>query len=114
CYGSEPSRDTFSPNSAGIDAALGVGAEASPVAFYVGVGLRALAPRFQAGFTDAFGNADHTTVSVNLSRSVAFTGITWRVRSGFQLSAQVYAVPADVTTMRVGAQYTVHSQAVND
>lgn len=105
CYGREPSRDTFSPNSAGVEEALGIDAFAGRVALYVGGGVRWLQPRFQAGFTDAFGNVDHTTVIVNLTRAVAFTGITWRVLGAFSASAQVYAVPADVTTMRVSAHY---------
>jgi hypothetical protein len=104
CYGSEPSQDTFTPNSLGAEGALGVDAWASRVGLYVGGGVRWLRPRFQAGFTDGFGNVDRTTVSVNLVRGAAFTGITWRVRGPFTLSAQLYAVPADVTTTRVAAQ----------
>jgi hypothetical protein len=104
CYGNEPSRDTFAPNSLGAEGALGVDAWADRVGVYVGGGVRWLQPRFQAGFTDGFGNVDRTTVSVNLVRGAAFTGITWHVRGPFTVSAQLYAVPADVTTTRVAAQ----------
>lgn len=105
CYGREPSRDTFAPNSAGVEAALGVDAVDDRVALYAGAGVSWLQPRFQAGFTDAFGNVDHTTVIANLTRGVAFTGITWRVLGTFSASAQLYAVPADVTTIRVSVHY---------
>ena len=37
----------------------------------------------------------------------AFGGATARVRRDIALSAQVYAVPADVTTIRVAAQYSL-------
>jgi len=105
CYGSEPSRDTFEPNSLGLEGAIGADLAAQRVAFYLGAGVRWLQPRFRAGFTDGFGNVDHTTVSVNLVRRVAFTGVTWHALGRVQLSAQLYAVPADVTTTRVTVEY---------
>ena len=108
CYGSEPSRDTFSPNSVGVEAALGADAVANRVTLYAGGGVRWLQPRFRAGFTDGFGNVDHTTVIANLTRSAAFTGITWRMVGAFSASAHLYVVPADVTTIRVSAQYRLH------
>jgi len=107
CYGSEPSHDRFGPNSLGLETALGVDVVADRVALYLGAGLRWLQPRFRAGFVDGFGNVDHTTVSVNLVRRTAFTGMTWRLLGPLRLSAQVYAVPADVTTTRIGVQYAL-------
>ena len=107
CYGSEPSRDTFHPNSYGTEAAIGTGLDGGRIAIYAGGGVRSLRPRFQAGFTDGFGNVDHTTVDANLMRGAGFAGATARLRDNIALSAQLYVVPADVTTMRFGAQYAL-------
>ena len=107
CYGTEPSRDTFRPSSFGFEGALGIGNDGGRIAAYAGGGVSSLRPRFQAGFTDNFGNVDRTTVSVNLLRAAAFAGATARLSHAIAISAQLYAVPSDVTTVRVGAQYIV-------
>jgi hypothetical protein len=105
CYGSEVSRDRFDPNSLGAEAALGV--SAGRITAYAGGGATWLRPHFQAGFTDAAGNVDHTTVDVTLVRGAAFAGATLSVRDDIDVSAQLYAVPADVTTMRIGFAYRI-------
>ena len=107
CYGSEPSRDTFHPNSYGLEGALSARLGGDRIAAYAGGGMRSLRPRFRAGFTDGFGNVDHTTVDVDLVRGAAFAGATARIREEFAISAQLYAVPADVTTLRFGALYAL-------
>ena len=106
CFGTQPSRDTFRPGSYGLEAALAMRA-GDRVAFYLGGGARSLRPRFRAGFTDALGNVDRTTIDVDLVRGTAFAGVTANVGDHLSLSTQLYAVPADVTTFRLGAQYAL-------
>jgi len=107
CYGTHQSRDTFTPNSFGLEAALALRDRGGRVAAYLGGGARSLRPRFRAGFIDALGNVDHTTVDVDLVRATGFAGVTARLRDRFSISTQLYLVPADVTTIRVGAAYTL-------
>jgi hypothetical protein len=66
-----------------------------------------LQPHFRAGFTDALGNVDRTTVDVDLTRATAFAGAALRLRDDISVAAQIYAVPADVTTIRLGATYRI-------
>lgn len=107
CYGNVPSRDTFHPAAFGGEVAIGTRNASGLVALYAGAGLSALRPSFRAGFTDAVGNVDHTTVDVALTRATLFGGATIRARRNLALSAQFYAVPADVTTFRLGAEYRI-------
>jgi hypothetical protein len=103
CYGTAPSRDHFDPNSFGIESALG--ASMGRVAAYAGSGVAWERPHFQAGFIDASGIPDRTTVDVALMRNTVFGGASLGVSDGLELSAQVYAVPGDATTVRVGFSY---------
>jgi hypothetical protein len=107
CYGTQPSRDTYNPNSLGLEAAIAMRAAGDRLALYAGGGARSLRPHFRAGFTDALGNVDHTTVDVDLVRATAFTGVTAHIRDRVSLSTQLYVVPADVTTLRLEAQYAL-------
>lgn len=52
----------------------------------------------------AVGNIDATRIEVDLMRGSVFGGITVTAIDGLAISGQVYSVPADVTTVRVGAQ----------
>lgn len=105
CYGTAPSRDSFDPRSLGVEAAIGT--QLRRVDVYAGGGANWLRPHFRAGFTDARGNVDRTTIDVALVRGVAFGGATLRVRDDLAFSGQVYAVPADVSTLRLGVAYRV-------
>jgi hypothetical protein len=105
CYGTRQSRDTFDPNSVGLEAALGLREYGGRVDAYIGAGARSLRPRFRTGFVDALGNVDHTTVDVDLVRATGFAGVTAHVGDRIALSTQLYVVPADVTTMRISAAY---------
>jgi hypothetical protein len=105
CYGNLPSRDYFDPNSLGIETALGAGA--GRVVAYVGTGIAWERPHFRAGFIDANGIADRTTVDVALVRNTAFGGASFRVNDGLEVSSQLYAVPGDATTIRIGFSYRV-------
>jgi hypothetical protein len=105
CYGTRPSRDSFDPNMFGAEGAISVRAPSGRIALYAGGGATWLRPRFQVGFTDATGIADATRVEVNLVRGTVFGGLTARVTDALDLSGQLYAVPADVTTFRLGIGY---------
>jgi hypothetical protein len=107
CYGTDPSRDTFHPTAYGGEIAIRTHDPGSRIAAYGGAGLSALRPSFRAGFTDALGHVDNTTVDVALTRATLFAGAAVRARPNFALMAQIYAVPADVTTIRVGAEYRI-------
>ena len=103
CYGTTPSRDSFDPKSLGIE--LAAGTRIARLDVYAGGGANWLDPRFRAGFTDALGNVDHTTVDVALVRGVAYGGATLRLRNDLAVSGQLYVVPADVSTVRLGVAY---------
>jgi hypothetical protein len=105
CYGTNQSRDHYDPNSLGLEVA--VSANTGRLSAYVGGGATRLTPHFQAGFTDAAGFTDRTTVDVALMRGSAFGGGSLRVRDELRISAQLYAVPADATTARIGFDYRV-------
>lgn len=103
CYGTTPSRDSYDPKSLGAEAAAAT--QLGPLDLFAGGGANRLDPRFRAGFTDALGNVDHTTVDVALVRGVVFGGATLHLRHDLAVSGQLYAVPADVTTVRLGVAY---------
>ncbi|HEX5436368.1 MAG TPA: hypothetical protein VFW98_04370 [Gemmatimonadaceae bacterium] len=102
CYGSTPSRDTFKPNMFGAEGALGTTGLDGRIGVYAGAGVMWLRPRFQVGFTDGSGVVDSTRVEVNLTRATVFGGATYYLPRAFDLSAQLYAVPADAVTWRFG------------
>ena len=103
CYGTTPSRDSYDPRSLGVEAAAAT--RLGPLDAFVGGGANRLDPRFRAGFTDALGNVDHTTVDVALVRGVAFGGATLHLRHDLAVSGQLYVVPADVSAVRLGVAY---------
>ena len=105
CYGTAPSHDHFDPRSLGVEAALGV--TAGRVALYAGGGSTWERPHFQAGFTDGAGNRDQTTVDVALVRATAFGGASIYLKDRLELSAQLYAIPRDVTTSRIAFSYRI-------
>ncbi len=107
CYGTQPSHDTFYPDMVGGEGALGLTARSGRWSVYAGGGITRLQPRFQVGFTDGTGYRDRTRIEVNLTRGSVFGGVTARLIRALELSAQVYSVPADVTTLRFGAGYRV-------
>ncbi|HET7566334.1 MAG TPA: hypothetical protein VFJ96_15130 [Gemmatimonadaceae bacterium] len=107
CYGANPSRDTFKPNMFGAEGALGTSVDHGVIGLYAGGGVTWLRPRFQVGFTDGQGIRDNTQILVNLTRATAFGGLTWHLPHALDLSGQVYAVPADVVTWRLGAGWRI-------
>src|SRR5690242_19540210 len=105
CYGTVPSRDSYDPKSLGVEA--GAATQLGRLDVFAGGGANRLDPRFRAGFTDALGNIDRTTVDVALVRGVAFGGATLHLRHDLAVSGQLYVVPADVSTLRLGVAYRV-------
>jgi hypothetical protein len=103
CYGTSPSHDTFHPNMFGGEIAAGFAPENRGISFYGGAGANRIDPHFQVGFTDANGNVDQTQVELEkpLIRATIFGGVTAMVRQIFDVGAQVYSVPADVTLFRL-------------
>jgi hypothetical protein len=105
CYGTQPSNDTFSPNSVGGEGTLGLSSPGGRVSAFAGTGFTWLAPHFRVGFTDLEGVTDHTLVEVDLQRGVLFGGVDFRIFRALDASAEVYSVPADLTTWRLAARY---------
>jgi hypothetical protein len=105
CYGSRESRDTFEPNMFGLEAGAAWETVITGLAGYAGAGVNWLRPRFQVGFTDANGSVDTTRVYVDLTRFVVFTGVTWHAARPFEVSAQAYSAPEDVTAFRIAGAY---------
>lgn len=102
CNGTSPSDDTFRPEMYGLDATLAVSRNDGAIALYGGLGANWLRPRFQVNFTSANGSVDNTRVEVDVTRLSLFTGITGHVRSGLDLTAEVYSFPEDAVTFRLG------------
>ncbi len=105
CWGTAPSHDTFSPRSFGLEASAGVTPLFERLSASAGLGYTWLDPRFRVGFTDASGFTDHTRVSIALRRAAVFGGVSVRIVGPLDAGAQVYSVPADVTTWRLAARY---------
>ncbi len=100
CYGTIPSKDTYHPNVRGIEAVLSrpIGA----VRWYAGAGMNMVQSYFTVDFTDARGFRDNNTVEINLKRVALLGGAVWTMHPSLALSAQIYSVPDDATTGRVG------------
>lgn len=108
CYATEASDDTYKPGIVGGEAALAFG-RASRIQGYVGLGATSLKPRFQVGYTDAAHNVDTTRVEVDLTRVAAFAGAAWKVNPRVWLTGELYSVPSDVTTIRLGGSYRLRA-----
>lgn len=104
CYGDRPSDDGYEPNMVGGEAMIGWRG-AGRVSAYVGAGYTSIKPRFQVNFTSLGGTLDDTRVLLDDSRVAAFAGGQWRLTSRAALTAEVYSVPRDLTTVRVGASW---------
>ena len=100
CWSSTPSKDTYRPNVMGGEA--GLASTSSALRWYGGLGFASLMPRFQVGFTSENGIVDNTKIRVDLTRLSAFGGLAYAMTQAVDLSAQVYSVPQDATTVRIG------------
>lgn len=105
CYGTTPSNDTFSPNMYGIDLLAGVRPPRSVFGFYAGAGANQIDPHFQVGFTNGQGGVDRTKVQLEnpVTRLTLTAGTTAHIQNRIDFGAQIFSVPLDVTTFRVGA-----------
>jgi hypothetical protein len=105
CFGPRPSEDTYKPNMFGGEAAVTF--VVSPrLTGYAGGGYTSLRPRFQVGFQEGSGFYDNTKIEVDLNRVSLFAGGSWAVAPALNLLAELYSVPEDLTTFRLGASYT--------
>ena len=100
CYGTKPSKDSYNPNVRGVEAILS--RPSGAVRWYAGAGLNSVASYFTVDFTDSRGFHDGNTVEINLTRVALLGGATWTIRPTVALSAQLYSVPDDATTGRLG------------
>jgi hypothetical protein len=101
CYGDTPSDDSYKPNMVGGEAIYGISPN-TRFSAYLGGGYTSLRPRFQVGFTSLNGGLDNTKVAVDLSRFSAFAGGRYDVGGGAAITGELYSVPQDVTTFRIG------------
>lgn len=108
CYGSTPSNDTFSPNMYGIDILAAVRPRLSVFGFYAGAGANQIDPHFQVGFTNGQGGVDQTKVQLEnpVTRLTLTAGATAHLQDRIDFGAQIFSVPQDVTTFRIGAGIT--------
>jgi hypothetical protein len=109
CYGTKPSNDTFAPRSAGGDGTISYNLPVADdrITVYSGAGYTWLSPHLQVGFTSALGATDRTLVERDLRRASVFGGVDCRILKAFDVGAQVYSTPADLTTWRVSARYRI-------
>lgn len=106
CYGDTESSDTYHPNMFGAEAALAREGAGGRWGAYGSAGANWLRPRFQVGFQYRDGLFDDTKIRVNLTRATLGAGAWYRVASAAALVGELYSVPADATTIRVGGAYT--------
>lgn len=107
CFGTTQSLDTFKPTMLGAEGVVSRAAYDGRLAFYLGGGANFLRPRFRVGFTDGLGNIDNTEIESDLTRGTVFGGVSGQVSRTLDLSAQIYSVPGDATTLRIGAGYRI-------
>jgi hypothetical protein len=101
CFGGTRSDDRLSPNIMGIDLAIGGPLAEGRLRPYGGVGYNRLQPRFQADYTNQYGDLDDRRVEVDLDRFVVFGGATWQTTDRLSVTGELYAAPADAITGRV-------------
>lgn len=100
CYGTIPSKDSYNPNVRGVEAILS--RPSGAFRWYAGAGINATSSYFKVDFTDQRGFRDNNTVQINLTRVALLGGATWSALPSIALSAQIYSVPEDATTGRLG------------
>ena len=108
CYGTEPSSDTYEPNMFGAEAGIAKEAAGGRWGAYASPGVTWLRPRFQVGFQYTNAAFDDTKISVDMTRFAIGAGGWYRVSAGAAVTAELYSVPTDATTFRLGGAYTFH------
>ncbi|MEA3244555.1 MAG: hypothetical protein U9Q74_00215 [Gemmatimonadota bacterium] len=100
CYGAKPSHDTYEPRTAGVEAIAR--RVSGRWLWYAGAGVNQVGARLRVNFTDGRGFTDRNVVEIALARPVLLGGVAWAPAVGAAVTAQLYSVPADATTGRVG------------
>ncbi|MEP7345431.1 MAG: hypothetical protein ABI877_09190 [Gemmatimonadaceae bacterium] len=106
CYGDEISDDTYKPNILGAEAALTF-QPSERLSGYLGAGFASLKPRFQVGFQPEGKPFDSTRVVVDLKRFSLEFGGAFHLSHRIALTAELYSVPKDMTTVRFGGTWNV-------
>jgi hypothetical protein len=106
CYGDEASRDTYKPNMFGGEGALVKEGASERWGAYASGGVTLLRPRFQVGFQYRDGVFDDTKIRVDMTRVAVGTGAWYRVGLAAAITGELYSVPTDATTFRLGGAYT--------
>ena len=103
CYGSTPSDDRYEPNSTGVEAVAH--ATLTKWGWHAGTGMNSLSSRLKVNFTDGRGFVDNNIVRISLTRFAVFGGVSYDALPKVSLSAQLYSVPSDATTGRLGVAW---------
>lgn len=106
CYGSLASSDTYKPNMFGGEVGLAKEAAGERWGAYVSSGVTLLRPRFQVGFQYQDGVFDNTKIRVDMTRVAVGAGGWYRVGTAAAITGELYSVPSDATTFRLGGAYT--------
>ena len=106
CYGEEPSEDTYKPNMFGAEGGLAREGAAGRWGAYAIGGVTWLRPRFQVGFQYLGAAFDDTKIIVDLTRFTVGGGGWYRIATKAAITGELYSVPADATTFRLGGAYT--------
>lgn len=103
CFGTQVSADRYRPNILGGEGAL-TWTASSRLRLFGGAGFTRLASRFDVNFRGT-NNTDDTQIEISLNRVPLFGGAAWQPVPRLEVAAQVYSVPQDLTTVRLGAMY---------
>lgn len=106
CYGTTESSDTYKPNMFGGEVGVSKQSAGDRWGAYASTGVTWLRPRFQVGFQYLDAAYDDTKITVDLTRFAAALGGWYRVGASAAVTGELYSVPADATTFRLGAAYT--------
>ena len=106
CYGTDESHDTYKPNMFGGEVGLAREASSGRWGGYAMSGLTWLRPRFQVGFQYKDAAFDDTKILVNMTRFAAGAGAWYRIGASTAVTGELYSVPSDATTFRLGGAYT--------
>jgi hypothetical protein len=106
CFGSQASNDRYEPDMIGGEAILATAGVAERWGAYGLTGVTLLRPRFQVGFQYQGGIFDDTKIQVNMTRVAVGGGAWYRVGRTSAVTGEVYSVPSDATTLRLGGAYT--------
>ncbi len=108
CYGTTPSNDRYEPNMVGGEGIVGWSGSGR-LSAYVGSGYTSITPRFQVHFTPQGGTLDDTRVLLDDSRISAFAGGRFQLTGRSAITAELYSVPKDMTTFRVGGSWMLRT-----